>query len=220
MNPNFLQTSTGTGEKTKSKSGSVQRFGLEILSRTYTAAYSVLPENIQCVFVSLTTIFHWNPVKLYCFLVQVRFCPIICYFSLLFAAFCFSYSFIFLTFSFSCLFCVLLHSSNNINKDAWPSLQPMGKTPNGLPELRKSPPLDGGSDCEHLTPDGPDSELGLRPLPALSPFSSNCEPARYKNDNDRTHMQSVWSQTDFFQILQWLYSGFVYLCFCIWVENN
>ncbi|XP_017350013.1 CCR4-NOT transcription complex subunit 4 isoform X6 [Ictalurus punctatus] len=92
MNPSFLQTSTGTGEKTKSKSGSVQ-------------------------------------------------------------------------------------SSNNINKDAWPSLQPMGKMSNGLPELRKSPPLDGGSDCEHLTPDGPDSELGLGPLPALSPFSSNCEPA-------------------------------------------
>lgn len=57
----------------------------------------------------------------------------------------------------------------------------MGKMSNGLPELRKSPPLDGGSDCEHLTPDGPDSELGLGPLPALSPFSSNCEPARYKN---------------------------------------
>lgn len=44
MNPNFLQTSTGTGEKTKSKSGSVQRFGPDILSRSYTA---VLPENIQ-----------------------------------------------------------------------------------------------------------------------------------------------------------------------------
>lgn len=75
-------------------------------------------------------------------------------------------------------FPVLVLSSNNTNKDAWPSLQPTGKTPNGLPDLRKSPPLDGGSDCEHLTPDGPESEFGLGPLPALSPFSSNCEPAR------------------------------------------
>uniref|UniRef100_A0A3B4DL18 CCR4-NOT transcription complex subunit 4 n=1 Tax=Pygocentrus nattereri TaxID=42514 RepID=A0A3B4DL18_PYGNA len=88
MNPNFLQTSTGTGEKTKGKSGSLQ-------------------------------------------------------------------------------------SSNSNNKDAWPSLQPTGKTANGLSEHRKSPPLDGGSDCEHLTPDGTDSELGLGPLPVLSPFSSN-----------------------------------------------
>ncbi|XP_076861189.1 CCR4-NOT transcription complex subunit 4 isoform X3 [Brachyhypopomus gauderio] len=66
-------------------------------------------------------------------------------------------------------------SVQSSNKEAWPSLQPMGKTTNGLLEHRKSPPLDGGSDCEHLTPDGPDSELGLGPLPALSPFSSNCE---------------------------------------------
>lgn len=134
----------------------------------------------------------------------MRFCPI--YFSL--CRFVFSCSFIFLT--FSCLFCVLLHSSNNINKDAWPSLQPMGKTPNGLPELRKSPPLDGGSDCEHLTPDGPDSELSLRPLPALSPFSSNCEPARYKNGNWRTQI--------LFKFCNHCSRAFVYLCglyFCI-----
>lgn len=63
MNPSFLQTSTGTGEKTKSKSGSVQRFGLDIfLSRSCncTAKYSVLPENIQRLCVSFTNIFHLN----------------------------------------------------------------------------------------------------------------------------------------------------------------
>ncbi|XP_030625441.1 CCR4-NOT transcription complex subunit 4 isoform X2 [Chanos chanos] len=91
MNPNFLQTSTGGGDKTKGKSNSVQR-------------------------------------------------------------------------------------PNSNNKDAWPSLQPTGKTANGLSEHRKTPPLDGGSDSEHMTPDGPDSDLGLGPITTLSPFSSNCDP--------------------------------------------
>ncbi|XP_046878713.1 CCR4-NOT transcription complex subunit 4 isoform X2 [Hypomesus transpacificus] len=71
-----------------------------------------------------------------------------------------------------------LQRSNSNNKDAWPSLQPTGKTANGLSsEHRKSPQLDGGSDSEHMTPDGPDSDLGLGPAAALSPFSSNCDPA-------------------------------------------
>ncbi|XP_036376245.1 CCR4-NOT transcription complex subunit 4-like isoform X2 [Megalops cyprinoides] len=94
MNPNFLQTSAGGGEKTKGKSGSSQR-------------------------------------------------------------------------------------PNSNSKEAWPSLQSSGKTANGLAsEHLKTPPLlDGSSDSEHMTPDGPDSELGLGPVTALSPFSSNCDPA-------------------------------------------
>ncbi|KAG7455948.1 hypothetical protein MATL_G00246470 [Megalops atlanticus] len=69
---------------------------------------------------------------------------------------------------------------NSNSKEAWPSLQP-GKTTNGLTtDHRKTPPLlDGGSDSEHMTPDGPEVELGLGlgPAAALSPFSTNCDPA-------------------------------------------
>ncbi|XP_071773376.2 CCR4-NOT transcription complex subunit 4 isoform X1 [Centroberyx gerrardi] len=70
-----------------------------------------------------------------------------------------------------------LQRSNSTNKDGWPSLQPSGKTANGLSsDHRKSPPLDG-SDSEHMTPEGPEPDLSLGPVAALSPFSSNCDPA-------------------------------------------
>ncbi|XP_078076394.1 CCR4-NOT transcription complex subunit 4 isoform X1 [Mustelus asterias] len=50
---------------------------------------------------------------------------------------------------------------NSSNKDAWPSLLSTAKAVNGLTlEHRKTPPiLDNGSEPEHMTPDGPDTEL-------------------------------------------------------------
>lgn len=70
---------------------------------------------------------------------------------------------------------------NSNSKEAWPSLQTSGKTANGLGiDHRKTPPLlDGSSDSEHTTPDGQEAELGLGPVPALSPFSSGCDLARW-----------------------------------------
>lgn len=66
-----------------------------------------------------------------------------------------------------------LQRSNSSSKDGW--LQSSGKTTNGLSsDHRKSPPLDG-SDSEHLTPEGPEPDLSLGPVPALSVFSSNCD---------------------------------------------
>ncbi|XP_041441808.1 CCR4-NOT transcription complex subunit 4-like isoform X5 [Xenopus laevis] len=52
---------------------------------------------------------------------------------------------------------------NSNNKDAWPSLQNLNRSANGLGlEHRKSPPiLDNGLDPGHMTPDGPDSDFGL-----------------------------------------------------------
>ncbi|XP_039625407.1 CCR4-NOT transcription complex subunit 4 isoform X2 [Polypterus senegalus] len=70
--------------------------------------------------------------------------------------------------------------ANNLqssSKDAWPSLQSSSKAANGLmSEHRKTPPiLDNGSDQEHMTPDGPDSELGQ--VATLCPFSAACDSA-------------------------------------------
>ncbi|XP_038636954.1 CCR4-NOT transcription complex subunit 4 isoform X8 [Scyliorhinus canicula] len=50
---------------------------------------------------------------------------------------------------------------NSSNKDAWPSLLSTAKAVNGLTlEHRKTPPLlDNGSEPEHMTPDGPDTQL-------------------------------------------------------------
>ncbi|XP_059833740.1 CCR4-NOT transcription complex subunit 4 isoform X7 [Hypanus sabinus] len=50
---------------------------------------------------------------------------------------------------------------NTSNKDAWPSLLSTAKAANGLILWhRKTPPiLDNGSDPEHMTSDGPDTEL-------------------------------------------------------------
>ncbi|KAI3366534.1 hypothetical protein L3Q82_000669 [Scortum barcoo] len=68
-----------------------------------------------------------------------------------------------------------LQRSNSSSKDGWLTLQPSGRTTNGLSsDHRRSPPLDG-SDSEHLTPDGPEPDLSLGPVQALSPFSSNCD---------------------------------------------
>ncbi|XP_071589041.1 CCR4-NOT transcription complex subunit 4 isoform X5 [Heliangelus exortis] len=51
---------------------------------------------------------------------------------------------------------------NSNNKDAWPSLQSSSKSANGLTvEHRKTPPiLENGTDPEHMTPDGADSDFG------------------------------------------------------------
>ncbi|XP_067415812.1 CCR4-NOT transcription complex subunit 4 isoform X5 [Emydura macquarii macquarii] len=61
---------------------------------------------------------------------------------------------------------------NSNNKDAWPSLQSSSKSANGLTmEHRKTPPiLENGTDPEHMTPDGPDSDFGPidKPSDALS----------------------------------------------------
>ncbi|XP_059181741.1 CCR4-NOT transcription complex subunit 4 [Centropristis striata] len=58
-----------------------------------------------------------------------------------------------------------LQRSNSSSKD--------GRMTNGLSsDHRRSPPLDG-SDSEHLTPDGPEPDLSLDPVPPLSPFTSN-----------------------------------------------
>ncbi|XP_076127880.1 CCR4-NOT transcription complex subunit 4 [Alosa pseudoharengus] len=64
------------------------------------------------------------------------------------------------------------------NKDGWPVLQGCGKAVNGLPtEHRKTPPvLDCGSDSDHMTPDGPDSEE-LCPDQGISPFPSALDPS-------------------------------------------
>ncbi|MGH0115624.1 UNVERIFIED_CONTAM: hypothetical protein FKN15_037947 [Acipenser sinensis] len=70
-----------------------------------------------------------------------------------------------------------LQRPNSNNKDAWPSLQSSSKAANDLlNEHRKTPPLlDNGSDQEHMTPDGPDSELGQ--IVTLSPFTTPCDPS-------------------------------------------
>ncbi|XP_043347334.1 CCR4-NOT transcription complex subunit 4 isoform X7 [Dermochelys coriacea] len=65
-----------------------------------------------------------------------------------------------------------LQRPNSNNKDAWPSLQSSSKSANGLTmEHRKTPPiLENGTDPEHMTPDGPDSDFGSldKPSDALS----------------------------------------------------
>ncbi|XP_014375712.1 CCR4-NOT transcription complex subunit 4 isoform X6 [Alligator sinensis] len=61
---------------------------------------------------------------------------------------------------------------NSNNKDAWPSLQSSSKSANGLTmEHRKTPPiLENGTDPEHMTPDGADSDFGPidKPTDSLS----------------------------------------------------
>ncbi|KAJ7987969.1 hypothetical protein DPEC_G00318770 [Dallia pectoralis] len=71
------------------------------------------------------------------------------------------------------------NSNSSHGQEAWPSLQPTGKTANGLSsEHHKSPPLDGGgSDSEHMISDGPEFDIGLGSGSALSPFSSSCDPS-------------------------------------------
>uniref|UniRef100_A0AAY4C147 CCR4-NOT transcription complex subunit 4 n=1 Tax=Denticeps clupeoides TaxID=299321 RepID=A0AAY4C147_9TELE len=72
---------------------------------------------------------------------------------------------------------------SSTSKDSWPLLQGCGKMTNGLAgEGGKTPPLlDCGSDSDHMTPDGPDSEdLGTEQGAALSPFSSALDPSSDK----------------------------------------
>ncbi|KYO17517.1 CCR4-NOT transcription complex subunit 4 isoform B [Alligator mississippiensis] len=65
-----------------------------------------------------------------------------------------------------------LQRPNSNNKDAWPSLQSSSKSANGLTmEHRKTPPiLENGTDPEHMTPDGADSDFGPidKPTDSLS----------------------------------------------------
>ncbi|XP_029318018.1 CCR4-NOT transcription complex subunit 4 [Cottoperca gobio] len=66
-----------------------------------------------------------------------------------------------------------LQRSNSSSKD--------GRMTNGLSsDHRRSPPLDG-SDSEHLSPEGPEPDLSLDPVPALSPFSSHRDLASPSN---------------------------------------
>ncbi|XP_020667388.2 CCR4-NOT transcription complex subunit 4 isoform X5 [Pogona vitticeps] len=66
---------------------------------------------------------------------------------------------------------------NSNNKDAWPSLQSSSKSVNGLTmEHRKTPPiLENGTDPEHMTPDGPDSDFGPVDKPSDSLSIGNCD---------------------------------------------
>ncbi|XP_036801332.1 CCR4-NOT transcription complex subunit 4-like [Oncorhynchus mykiss] len=69
------------------------------------------------------------------------------------------------------------NSNNSHGQEAWPALQPTGKTTNGLSEHSKSPPSNGGGlDSEHVTPDGPERDVGLGSVTGLSPFSSSRDP--------------------------------------------
>lgn len=72
-----------------------------------------------------------------------------------------------------------LQRSNSSSKDGWLSIQQSGRMTNGLSsDNRKSPQLDG-SDSEHVG--GPEPDISLGPVPALSSFSSNCELASPSN---------------------------------------
>ncbi|XP_029604908.1 CCR4-NOT transcription complex subunit 4 [Salmo trutta] len=69
------------------------------------------------------------------------------------------------------------NSNNSHGQDVWPTLQPTGKTTNGVSDHRKSPPSNGGvSDSEHMTPDGPECAVGLGSVIGLSAFSSSGDP--------------------------------------------
>uniref|UniRef100_A0A672K0N5 CCR4-NOT transcription complex subunit 4 n=1 Tax=Sinocyclocheilus grahami TaxID=75366 RepID=A0A672K0N5_SINGR len=90
-------------------------------------------------------------------------------------------------------------SSNSNNKESWPSLQTTGKTPNGLPEHHKTPPLDGGSDSENMTPDGPYTELGLSSITGLPPFTSNWDSVRSPFEGAAAESQSLFSDNSNFR---------------------
>ncbi|XP_061495444.1 CCR4-NOT transcription complex subunit 4 isoform X5 [Rhineura floridana] len=75
---------------------------------------------------------------------------------------------------------------NSNNKDAWPSLQSSSKSVNGLTmEHRKTPPiLENGTDPEHMTPDGPDSDFGPIDKPSDSLSIGNCDNSQQISNSD------------------------------------
>ncbi|XP_048356536.1 CCR4-NOT transcription complex subunit 4 isoform X3 [Sphaerodactylus townsendi] len=79
-----------------------------------------------------------------------------------------------------------LQRPNSNNKDAWPSLQSSSKSVNGLTmEHRKTPPiLENGTDPEHMTPDGPDSDFGPIDKPSDSLSIGNCDNSQQISNSD------------------------------------
>ncbi|XP_066405954.1 CCR4-NOT transcription complex subunit 4 isoform X4 [Molothrus aeneus] len=75
---------------------------------------------------------------------------------------------------------------NSNNKDAWPSLQSSSKSANGLTmEHRKTPPiLENGTDPEHLTPDGADSDFGPIDKPSDSLSIGNGDSSQQITNSD------------------------------------
>ncbi|XP_036257194.1 CCR4-NOT transcription complex subunit 4 isoform X3 [Molothrus ater] len=79
-----------------------------------------------------------------------------------------------------------LQRPNSNNKDAWPSLQSSSKSANGLTmEHRKTPPiLENGTDPEHLTPDGADSDFGPIDKPSDSLSIGNGDSSQQITNSD------------------------------------
>ncbi|PKK19663.1 CCR4-NOT transcription complex subunit 4 isoform X5 [Columba livia] len=75
---------------------------------------------------------------------------------------------------------------NSNNKDAWPSLQSSSKSANGLTmEHRKTPPiLENGTDPEHMTPDGADSDFGPVDKPSDSLSIGNGDSSQQITNSD------------------------------------
>ncbi|XP_014819706.1 PREDICTED: CCR4-NOT transcription complex subunit 4 isoform X6 [Calidris pugnax] len=75
---------------------------------------------------------------------------------------------------------------NSNNKDAWPSLQSSSKSANGLTmEHRKTPPiLENGTDPEHMTPDGADSDFGPIDKPSDSLSIGNGDSSQQITNSD------------------------------------
>ncbi|XP_051485153.1 CCR4-NOT transcription complex subunit 4 isoform X5 [Apus apus] len=75
---------------------------------------------------------------------------------------------------------------NSNNKDAWPSLQSSSKSANGLTmEHRKTPPiLENGTDPEHMTPDGADSDFGPIDKPSDSISIGNGDSSQQITNSD------------------------------------
>ncbi|XP_040412052.1 CCR4-NOT transcription complex subunit 4 isoform X6 [Cygnus olor] len=75
---------------------------------------------------------------------------------------------------------------NSNNKDAWPSLQSSSKSANSLTmEHRKTPPiLENGTDPEHMTPDGADSDFGPIDKPSDSLSIGNGDSSQQITNSD------------------------------------
>ncbi|XP_057242197.1 CCR4-NOT transcription complex subunit 4 isoform X3 [Malurus melanocephalus] len=79
-----------------------------------------------------------------------------------------------------------LQRPNSNNKDAWPSLQSSSRSANGLTmEHRKTPPiLENGTDPEHMTPDGADSDFGPIDKPSDSLSIGNGDSSQQITNSD------------------------------------
>ncbi|XP_069713280.1 CCR4-NOT transcription complex subunit 4 isoform X2 [Phaenicophaeus curvirostris] len=79
-----------------------------------------------------------------------------------------------------------LQRPNSNNKDAWPSLQSSSKSANGLTmEHRKTPPiLENGTDPEHMTPDGANSDFGPIDKPSDSLSIGNGDSSQQITNSD------------------------------------